>query len=203
MNKITFALLSAAMFSTFAKADFYAGAQLGGSFTQGKIVAPNQLSCGVGPNFLGGLIFGYDYISDSGFYLALEWNLLYHNLNNALNSVDTNGTKTDTITIKNNFLAGGAAQFGYQIADNLIPFISLGGVMGQYNISVKDGSASLEDKKNVFNITPGFGFKYNADQWVAGVQYKYFIVPTLQPKDYLATFKLREHIITASVAYRF
>ena len=222
MNKLTFALISATMLSTLAKADFYVGAQLGNAFNEGKKVQTDNtystlLASGAGPNIVGGLIMGYDYMSDSDLYLALEGNLAYHNLNKITQSQTPLQNQGNTITTKtkfnNHLLYGISAQFGYKLDQYMIPFVSIGGMGGQYKITnnsveTTNGSTTsqtLSSKKSIFTISPGLGFKYNTDQWLASVKYEYFIIPELKiiESGTPVTHKLREHIVTASIAYRF
>ena len=191
MKKLASILLAVSSLSLTAHAEFYTGLKVGPSFHTGELDITNKIN-GAGIAGLGGIFLGYDVVTSSNFYVAGEFNALWHSLDNTI---------VDTLKLKNNFLLGADLQLGYKLSNDVIPFISLGVAGGKYQV-LNDTTelASSSDMK----FEPGFGFKSIYDQLIMSVQYQYLMgseLSWLTEDDTTHSYKIRQHYFSVGFAY--
>jgi opacity protein-like surface antigen len=179
MKKVILILLASSAVATNAVADFYISGKMGPSFNVGKTAYQTQLPGGTGNSAVykggagNGLLFGaalgYDQIMGNDFYLGAEASIFKHTLSNTISSANK-------ITLRNNTLYGADLHFGYKIAGDIIPFMSLGVWGGKFKSSITTTAAFSSKTKTIIAVVPGIGLKYGVcDSWMVTSQYQYLM----------------------------
>ena len=227
--KRTISLLTTLVtFATTANASFYVGPKIGASFNVGRLVMADQNSkenisyAGAGAAFLGGLNFGYDYVTDSQMYFAIDSSLLLNTLSNDVVTEKSNAGDTFAVFLKTKFNYAIAMQLGYKLENNVIPYVSLGGYGGKYTVSIENNNSGLYAglngyttktiKKTIFALNPGLGFKYPvSENFLVTMQYDYVIGGKLSKtftdsesiKSWNYKTRINQHNVALALLYKF
>ena len=192
MQKLTSLLILTTLCSTFAKADFYVGAECGGSYNFYYAKTRNKdssLNVWDGAKFsaltmITGLVVGYDYTTTSGLYYSIEGSAMRHDLNHILKSQEVSGlfhlpdgkikpsTRKASLETSNDRLYGIHLQIGKTFDNNITPFVSLGGTMANHTVNNKLTTYINEDGVKLDEIIakfPASNFAFTAG---LGMKYK-------------------------------